>query len=130
MRRLYKFVVILTIAILMFFSIYSWLPGARASIDSAVGPQVTGTFSAIGASIAPLYTTWVAPWPNHAIAWVTCAFIFAWVFHKGFNRVRTVFVRSADAESGRTVVMREPIQSVAVSSPTPVAVEEKKEEKA
>lgn len=125
MRRIAKIIVILTVIVVAFLAVAYFVPGVKSAVDTAVGPNVTNFFNSVGASVAPYYTHYVAPWPNHAIIWVASGLIFAWIFHKGFNKVRGKFVDSADAESGRKMIMKEPIS--ATSTPKPKPTEEKKE---
>lgn len=131
MRRIAKIVVIIIIANLIFWPIYGLVPGVKAAVDTAVGPQVTGFFSAIGTSIttSPIWTGYITPWPNQLFLGLFFGLVFAWFIHIGFNRVRTVFVRSAERESG-SVIMKEPRSTPPVPAPTRIEeTEEKSEEK-
>lgn len=127
MRRIAKIIVILFIIALVFFVVCYISPDVKAAVDNAVGPTVSGFLGAVGASItgSPVWQNYIVATPHQWFIGLFCGLAFAWFIHLGFNRVRTVFVRSAERESG-TAVFKEPISQVTAPKPTPI--EEKKKE--
>ena len=127
MRKLYALLLFLAVIALAFLIAYAFIPAAKAWMDATIAPPIHGVFGGLFSAITGSYIwqTYITPPLNAFIIGMICMIPIAWLWHKSFNRVRTVFVRSAQREVGP--VMTSPITETA--TPTPVPVEVKQEEK-
>ena len=129
MRKLYALLLILAVIAFAFLIAYAFIPQAKAWMDITIAPPIHGIFGGLIAAITGSYIwrTYIIPWPNQLIiGCVLLGFPIAWLWHKTFNRIRTVFVRSAAQETGQTIYT-EPISQ---SAPLPAPVATDKKEKA
>jgi len=120
MRRLYKILLILFGGLLVLLALYA-APPTRGTIENILGPPIKhyggGTITAI--TNHPIWTDWIVPFPNQLV--IGALFLglpIAWLWHKSFNRVRGVFVRSAAKETSMYPMMTEP-KSVPSPAPQP-----------
>ena len=130
MRRIAQVLLVIFLSAFIFVCLYAFIPQVKAYVDGSIGPSVHGFFGDLGASItnSAIWQHYIVPWPNQLIiGCVLLGFPIAYLFHASFNRVRTVFVRSAAKESGQTIYT-EPISQTAAPQPVPIAKpeEEKK----
>ena len=128
MRKLYALLLLLGIVGFGFLFAYAFIPQAKAWMDATIAPPIHGVFGGLINAItgSHIWQTYVIPWPNQLIiGCVLLGFPIAWLWHKTFNRVRTIFVHSAAKESG--VPMMEPITQSNTSAPVPIATTEKEE---
>jgi len=130
MRRLWKILLILWIALFVTLIAYAFVPQVKAFMDSTIGPPVQDAFGGMITAItgSMIWKQYIVPFPNQLIIGaLILGFPIAFLVHKSFNRVRGVFVRSADRETGRTI-MTEPVSTPAYAPP--VTHEETKKEPA
>lgn len=128
MRRLYKFLLALWICIFVVAILYAFVPPAKAFMDSTIGPPIRAAFGGMINAItgSMIWKQYIVPFPNQLIIGaIILGFPIAFLIHKSFNKVRGVFVRSADRETGRTI-MTEPV-STPTYAPQVTVTEEKKE---
>ncbi len=126
MRRLIQILLVLFLIGFVLLCMYAFVEPARAWMKSTIGPPASGIFSTFTNSItqSPIWKNYIVPFPNQLI--LGALFIglpIAWLWHRSFNRVRNVFVRSAAKDSGMypTMVEPTPISTASAPEPTPVA---------
>jgi hypothetical protein len=126
MRKLYALLLVLGIIGLAFLFAYAFIPAAKAWMDTTLAPPIHGIFGGVFSAITGSYIwqTYITPPLNAFLIGMVCMIPIAWLWHKSFNRVRTVFVRSAVKESGQTIYT----EPVSQSAPLPQAVTIKPEE--
>lgn len=116
MRRL---IAILLIVAVGFLVVYAFIPGVKGTLDSTVGVALGSWFGGVVHSITSsgFWQNWIVPWPNQlVIGLVIGIFPVAWFIHRGFNKARGFFVKSAIKESAiAPTVMTVPSQ---VTPPT------------
>jgi len=125
MRRIAKILLVLFLVFFVALMLYAWVKPARAWMDITIGPFAIGIFGGIATAITsnPIWKNWVVPFPNQLILGaLILGFPIAFLWHKSFNRVRRVFVKSAAKDSGMYPTMTEPVSTPAPApQPTPTA---------
>jgi len=112
MRRIVKLFVIVTIIVVAFLAIAYFVPGVKSAVDSAVGPQVTGFFGSVVAGIEPVYTAFLAPWPNHAIFWGFIGLAFMYTLLWSWDAIRLRAKQSIDKKAGLYGTTDQPLSTV------------------
>ena len=131
MRKLYALLLVLALLAVALLIAYAFIPQAKAWMDKTIAPPIHGVFGGVATTVtgSHIWQTYVTPPLNAFIIGMFAMIPIAWLWHKSFNRVRQVFVRSAAKDSGMYPTMTEPISSTTVQ-PQPIATTEKKEEPA
>ena len=122
MRRIMKALLIIAIIVVAFLAVAYFVPGVKSAVDSAVGPQVSGFFGTIVAGIEPVYTTFLAPWPNHAIFWGFIGLAFMYTLLWSWDAIRLKAKQSIDKKAGLYGTEDQPLTTV-------THVDKQKEEK-
>lgn len=127
--ELRKIISIIIIILFVFLCLVAFVEPVRAFVYQAVGPTLQGFFGDAVASIttSAIWQNWITPWPNQLLIGMILMIPIAIFVHNSFNRIRTVFVRSAYRETG-AVTMTEPISSVS-QAPEPQSIATEKTEK-
>lgn len=115
MKRILAILIIIGLGCLV---VYAFVPGVKANVDKTLGPPLGKWFGGIVRSIttSPFWLNWIVPWPNQLIiGLVVGVFPVAWLIHRGFNKARGYFVKSAYSESPVQPIMTVPSQ---VTPPT------------
>lgn len=130
MRKFFKIGLIILAIYVTFLTICYISPDVKAAVDGAVGPTIAGFGGSIIAGIEPIYTHYLAPWPNHAVFWGFIGLAFMYMLLWSWDAIRLKAKESIDRKAGIRGTKVQPIITHDLEQPKPTKpAEEKAEEK-
>lgn len=129
MKRIFKILTLVALLFGTFLLIAYIFPEVKAAVDNAVGPEVSRWGGAIVAGIEPVYTSYISPWPAHAIFWGIIGGAFVYTVMWSWDTIRLKAKQSIDKKAGLYGTTDQPLTTVThQENVTPTKPPEEKKE--